>query len=64
MLKMGLAPNLIASPPAISIFSHSLSMKSAPSLQEGEKRPVYDIELNALADILNASVDRFLSRDE
>lgn len=38
---------------------------SAPalSLLEGQKRPVSDIELNALADILNVSVDWLLGRD-
>ena len=32
------------------------------SLLEGQKRPVSDIELNALADILNVSVDWLLGR--
>ena len=32
----------------------------ALSLLEGQKRPVSDIELNALADILNVSVDWLL----
>ena len=38
---------------------------SAPalSLLEGQKRPVSDIELNALADILNVSVDWLLGRE-
>ena len=35
----------------------------ALSLLEGQKRPVSDIELNALADILNVSVDWLLGRD-
>ena len=35
----------------------------ALSLLEGQKRPVTDIELNALADILNVSVDWLLGRD-
>ena len=34
----------------------------ALSLLEGQKRPVSDIELNALADILNVSVDWLLNR--
>lgn len=34
----------------------------ALSLLEGQKRPVSDIELNALADILNVSVDWLLGR--
>ncbi len=39
---------------------------SAPalSLLEGQKRPVSDIELNALADILSVSVDWLLGREE
>lgn len=39
---------------------------SAPalSLLEGQKRPVSDIELNALADILQVSVNWLLGRDE
>ena len=36
----------------------------ALSLLEGQKRPVSDIELNALADILNVSVDWLLRREE
>ena len=36
----------------------------ALSLLEGQKRPVSDIELNALADILNVSVDWLLNRQE
>ena len=36
----------------------------ALSLLEGQKRPVSDIELNALADILKVSVDWLLGRDE
>ena len=36
----------------------------ALSLLEGQKRPVSDIELNALADILNISVDWLLGRKE
>ena len=35
----------------------------ALSLLEGQKRPVSDIELKALADILNVSVDWLLGRD-
>ena len=35
----------------------------ALSLLEGQKRPVSDIELNALADILNVSVDWLLARE-
>jgi len=35
----------------------------ALSLLEGQKRPVTDIELNALADILGVSVDWLLGRD-
>lgn len=35
----------------------------ALSLLEGQKRPVSDIELNALADILNISVDWLLGRE-
>ena len=35
----------------------------ALSLLEGQKRPVLDIELNALADILNVSVDWLLGRE-
>ena len=35
----------------------------ALSLLEGQKRPVSDIELNALADILNVSVDGLLGRE-
>ncbi len=39
---------------------------SAPalSLLEGQKRPVTDMELNALADILNVSVDWLLDREK
>ena len=33
------------------------------SLLEGQKRPVSDIELNALADILEVSVDWLLGRE-
>ena len=36
----------------------------ALSLLEGQKRPVSDIQLNALADILNVSVDWLLGREE
>lgn len=36
----------------------------ALSLLEGQKRPVSDIELNALADILSVSVDWLLGREE
>ena len=36
----------------------------ALSLLEGQKRPVTDFELNALADILNVSVDWLLGRSE
>ena len=36
----------------------------ALSLLEGQKRPVSDIELNALADILNVSVDWLLGREK
>ena len=36
----------------------------ALSLLEGQKRPVTDFELNALADILNVSVDWLLGRKE
>lgn len=36
----------------------------ALSLLEGQKRPVSDIELNAIADILNVSVDWLLGRSE
>ena len=35
----------------------------ALSLLEGQKRPVSDIELNALATILNVSVDWLLGRE-
>ena len=35
----------------------------ALSLLEGQKRPVTDIELNALADILNVSVNWLLGRE-
>ena len=35
----------------------------ALSLLEGQKHPVSDIELNALADILNVSVDWLLGRE-
>ncbi len=35
----------------------------ALSLLEGQKRPVSDIELNALADILDVSVDWLLGRE-
>ena len=35
----------------------------ALSLLEGQKRPVSDIELNALANILEVSVDWLLSRE-
>lgn len=35
----------------------------ALSLLEGQKRPVSDIELNALADILHVSVNWLLGRD-
>ena len=35
----------------------------ALSLLEGQKRPVSDIELNALADILNVSVDWLLGTE-
>ena len=36
----------------------------ALSLLEGQKRPVSDFELNALADILNVSVDWLLDREK
>ena len=36
----------------------------ALSLLEGQKRPVSDIELNALADILEVSVDWLLGRED
>lgn len=36
----------------------------ALSLLEGQKRPVSDIELNALADVLNVSVNWLLGRDD
>jgi len=36
----------------------------ALSLLEGQKRPVTDIELNALADVLNVSVDWLLGRED
>lgn len=36
---------------------------SALSLLEGQKRPVSDIELNALADVLDVSVDQLLGRE-
>ena len=36
----------------------------ALSLLEGQKRPVSDIELNALADILNVSINWLLGREE
>ena len=35
----------------------------ALSLREGQKRPVSDLELNALADILHISADWLLGRD-
>lgn len=42
---------------------HGVDISSpALSLLEGQKRPVTDIELNALADILNVSVDWLLGR--
>lgn len=34
----------------------------ALSLLEGQKRPVFDFELNALADVLDVSVDWLLGR--
>ena len=36
----------------------------ALSLLEGQKRPVTDIELAALSDVLGVSVDRLLGRTE
>ena len=36
----------------------------ALSLLEGQKRPVTDIELTALADVLQVSVDWLLGREE
>lgn len=36
----------------------------ALSLLEGQKRPVTDIELNALADVLNVSVEWLFGRDK
>ena len=36
----------------------------ALSLLEGQKRPVSDIELSALADILNVSVNWLLGKEE
>ena len=36
----------------------------ALSLLEGQKRPVSDIELNALADILNVSVNWLLGKED
>ncbi len=36
----------------------------ALSLLEGQKRPVSDIELNALADVLNVSVNWLLGRED
>ncbi len=42
---------------------HGIEMSTpALSLLEGQKRPVSDIELNALADILDVSVDWLLGR--
>ena len=35
----------------------------ALSLLEGQKRPVFDIELNAIADVLNVSVDWLMGRE-
>ena len=35
----------------------------ALSLREGQKRPVSDVELNALANILDVSVDWLLGRE-
>ncbi len=35
----------------------------ALSLLEGQKRPVSDIELNAIADVLNVSVDWLLGNE-
>ena len=35
----------------------------ALSLLEGQKRPVSDIELNAIANVLNVSVDWLLGRE-
>ena len=43
---------------------HGIEMSTpALSLLEGQKRPVSDIELNALADILDVSVDWLLGRE-
>ena len=43
---------------------HGIEMSTpALSLLEGQKRPVSDIELNALANILEVSVDWLLSRE-
>ena len=36
----------------------------ALSLLEGQKRPVSDVELNALADVLGVSVDWLLGREK
>ena len=36
----------------------------ALSLLEGQKRPVSDIELNAIANVLNVSVDWLLGREK
>ena len=36
----------------------------ALSLLEGQKRPVSDVELNCLADILHVSVDWLLGREQ
>jgi len=41
----------------IEISTHALSVL------ESQKRPVSDIELNAIANVLNASVDWLLSRE-
>ncbi len=43
---------------------HGVEMSTpALSLLEGQKRPVSDIELNALADILEVSVDWLMCRE-
>ena len=43
---------------------HGIEMSTpALSLLEGQKRPVSDIELNALANILEVSVDWLLGRE-
>lgn len=65
--KVTLARNIIGMKQSELLAKLQLSgidiSSPALSLLEGQKRPVSDIELNALADILQVSVDWLLGRE-